>query len=86
MPGGCTHIYKTIHLSLNSTLLPWPRIKWTLQREKGKESNGPVHGPPLQARVAAANGTVFAACKLVAQQTAGPDKLLALTDDPGAHG
>ena len=35
-----------------------------------------MHGPPLQARVAAANGTVLAACKL-----------LALTNgDPGAHG
>ena len=30
-----------------------------LCRKKGKESNGPVHGPPLQARVAAANGTVL---------------------------
>ena len=26
----------------------------------------PAHGPPLQARVAAANGTVIAACKLLA--------------------
>ena len=26
----------------------------------------PAHGPPLQARVAAANGTVLAACKLLA--------------------
>ena len=25
----------------------------------------PAHGPPLQARVAAANGTVLAACKLL---------------------
>ena len=25
----------------------------------------PAHGPPLQARVAAANGTVLAACKHV---------------------
>ena len=36
----------------------------------------PVHGPPLQARVAAANGTVLAAGKLLAltdKQTAGPD-------------
>ena len=47
---------------------------------KKKRSNGPVHGPPLQARVAAANGTVRS------WQTAGPNKLLALTDDPGAHG
>ena len=33
---------------------------------KKKSQNGPVHGPPLQARVAAANGTVLAACKLLA--------------------
>ena len=36
----------------------------------GKEGKGqkmdPAHGPPLQARVAAANGTVLAACKLLA--------------------
>ena len=37
-----------------------------LCRKKKKQSNGPVHGPPLQARVAAANGTVLAACKLLA--------------------
>ena len=36
----------------------------------------PAHGPPLQARVAAANGTVLAACKL----------LVSTLDDPGAHG
>ena len=29
-----------------------------LCRKKGKESNETAHGPPLQARVAAANGTV----------------------------
>ena len=30
------------------------------QEKEGKESqNGPVHGPPLQACVAAANGTVL---------------------------
>ena len=29
-----------------------------LCRKKGKVKNEPVHGPPLQARVAAANGTV----------------------------
>ena len=39
---------------------------------KKKQSNGPVHGPPLQARVAAANRTVL--------QTDGT------CDDPGAHG
>ena len=56
-----------------------------LCREKDKMSaNGPVHGPPLQARVAAANGTVLAACKLLALSD---NKLPALTDDdPGAHG
>ena len=38
-----------------------------LCKEKGvNKPNGPVHGPPLQARVAAANGTVLAACKLLA--------------------
>jgi len=32
----------------------------------GKEKvTKPAHGPPLQARVAAANGTVLAACKLL---------------------
>ena len=44
----------------------------------------PAHGPPLQARVAAANGTVLAACKLLAlteKQAAGPNN-----GDPGAHG
>ena len=33
--------------------------QWTLQ-EKGKSQ--PAHGPPLQARVVAANRTVLAAC------------------------
>ena len=40
---------------------------WTLQ-EKGKSQ--PAHGPPLQARVVAANRTVLAN----------------FCDDPGAHG
>ena len=59
-----------------------------LCRKKKKMSNGPVHGPPLQARVAAANGTVLQLANCwPQQQTAGPNnKLLALTDDPGAHG
>ena len=43
--------------------------QWTLQ-EKEPESK-PAHGPPLQARVAAANGTVPTTCG---------------DDDPGAHG
>ena len=37
-----------------------------LCREKGKSKiNGPVHGPPLQARVAAANGTVLQLANLL---------------------
>ena len=49
---------------------------------KKVRSNGPVHGPPLQARVAAANGTVLQLANML-----GEDKLLALTTtDPGAHG
>ena len=45
----------------------------------------PVHGPPLQARVAAANGTVLAAGKLLALSET--NKPPALADgDPGAHG
>ena len=47
-------------------------------------SNGPVHGPPLQARVAAANGTVLAAGKLLALTENKPPALT--DDDPGAHG
>ena len=37
----------------------------------GKESQKPAHGPPLQARVAAANRTVRTTCGY---------------DDPSAHG
>ena len=48
-----------------------------LCRKKKKCQMDPAHGPPLQARVAAANGTVLAACKLLA---------LTRHDDPGAHG
>ena len=55
---------------------------WTLQEKEGKSTNGPVHGPPLQARVAAANGTVLQLANCCTE-----DKLLALTNcDPGAHG
>ena len=46
-----------------------------LCRKKGKSKmKGPVHGPPLQARVAAANGTVLQLANML-----GEDKLLALT-------
>ena len=44
-----------------------------LCREK-KRSNGPVHGPPLQARVAAANGTVLQLANCWPYQTAGPKR------------
>ena len=78
MPGD-THVFTTDILLTKFTLHPWPRIMDSAGKRKGvnNESNGPVHGPPLQARVAAANGTVFAAGKLLAltdKQTAGPAK------------
>ena len=38
--------------------------QWTLQGKERVE-NEPAHGPPLQARVVAANRTVLAACKLL---------------------
>ena len=65
MPGE--HSF-TIHLILIIYTKPWPRING-LCREKKSESK-PAHGPPLQARVAAANRTVVTTCH----------------DDPGAHG
>ena len=37
--------------------------QWTLQEEKVKSE--PAHGPPLQARVVAANRTVLAACVMI---------------------
>ena len=40
-----------------------------LCRKKKESEMDPSHGPPLQARVAAANGTVFAARKLLALTT-----------------
>ena len=45
----------------------------------GKRSSqmDPAHGPPLQARVAAANGTVSQLANMM---------LVISTDDPGAHG
>ena len=44
--------------------------QWTLRREKEAVNGEPAHGPPLQARVVAANRTVLTTCH----------------DDPGAHG
>ena len=46
-----------------------------LCRKKGKVTNEPAHGPPLQARVAAANRTVLQLANM-----------LVTLDDPGAHG
>ncbi len=54
MPGA--HSY-TIHLNLQIYTTPWPRING-LCRKKAKSQ--PAHGPPLQARVVAANRTVLA--------------------------
>ena len=55
-----------------------------LCRKKKKCQMDPAHGPPLQARVAAANGTVLAAGKLLALTENKPPALA--DDDPGAHG
>ena len=45
--------------------------QWTKQEKEVRVKKEPAHGPPLQARVAAANGTVFTTSN---------------NDDPGAHG
>ena len=64
-----------------------------LGRQKKESTNGPVHGPPLQARVAAANGAVLQLANMLLVVVW--NKLLALTEnkppaltdgDPGAHG
>ena len=47
-----------------------------LCRKKGKSTMDPAHGPPLQARVAAANGTVSQLANMLVRNH----------DDPGAHG
>ena len=83
MPGDA-HVFTTNSLALYSTLHPWPRIMDSAGKRRSQQME-PAYGPPLQARVAAANGTVLAAGKLLAltdKQTAGP----ANGDDPGAHG
>ena len=66
MPGA--HSYLQYTLTYKFYTKPWPRI-YGLCRKKGKKSK-PVHGPPLQARVAAANRAV----------------VTTRHDDPGAHG
>ena len=50
----------TIHLNLIIYTKPWPRIN-ELCRKKN-QSQKPAHGPPLQARVVAANRTVRTTC------------------------
>ena len=45
-----------------------------LCRKKGNVNNEPAHGPPLQARVAAANRTVLQLANML------------VLADPGAHG
>ena len=70
MPGVHTYLQCTVHLNLHSTLTHGPG-SWTLQEKEVKMD--PAHGPPLQARVAAANRTVSQLANM-------------LFDDPGAHG
>ena len=59
MPGVHTYIYSTVQLSLIIYTKPMAQDHG-LCRKKGKRvNNEPAHGPPLQARVAAANRTVL---------------------------
>ena len=67
MPGA--HSYVQYSLLTNSTLT-MAQDQWTLQEKKKSQSEKPAHGPPLQARVVAANRTV----------------LTTSCDDPDAHG
>ena len=75
MPGDA-HVFTTHSLTYILHYTHGPG-SWTLQEKEGnKSTNGPVHGPPLQARVAAANGTVLqlANCCTTRRQTAGPNR------------
>ena len=56
------HSY-TIQLNLIIYTIPWPRINGLCREEKNKTQ--PVHGPPLQARVVAANRAVLANCATI---------------------
>ena len=80
MPGAHTYIYRTVQLNLIIfTLYPWPRIMDSAGKRNSQMD--PAHGPPLQARVAAANGTVSQLANMllvVVKQTT--------PDEPGAHG
>ena len=59
MPGAHTHIYSTVQLNLTNSTLNHGPGSWTLQEKGRKVKNEPAHGPPLQARVVAASGTVL---------------------------
>ena len=60
MPGA--HSY-TIQLNTLTFTLTMAQDQWTLQGEKQKSQT--VHGPPLQARVVAANRAVLATCTTI---------------------
>ena len=66
MPGAHTHLQ--YNLAYKFYTKPWPRIMDSAG--KRSQSQKPAHGPPLQARVVAANRTVLTTCD----------------DDPGTHG
>ena len=57
--GGA--IIFTGQLNLINFTLTMAQDLWTLQGKEVKKSQKPAHGPPLQARVVAANRTVLAA-------------------------
>ena len=75
MPGAHTYIY-IVHLNLIIYTKPMAQDHGLCRkRRKQKEStNEPAHGPPLQARVAAANRTVLQLANMM------------VLADPGAHG
>ena len=56
MPGDA-HSYLHRQLNLKIYTNPWPRIMNSAEK-KVRVKMDSAHGPPLQARVAAANGTV----------------------------
>ena len=60
MPGA--HSY-TIQLNTLTFTLTMAQDLWTLQGENQKSQT--VHGPPLQARVVAANRAVLATCTTI---------------------
>ena len=85
MPGDAHSYLQNRHLNLQNLHYLHGPGSWTLQeKENVKESNGPVHGPPLQARVAAANGTVLQLANCWPCLKIKPPALT--NGDPGAHG